>query len=82
VLGSGVILNGSTPIFDNINNKFITGTKTQALTIPENAVVIAGSRPIRSGPGKKQDLHLYCPVIIKYKDAKTSAATALEDILR
>jgi len=82
VLGSGVILTGSTPVFDTVNNRFITRTKTGPLTIPKNAVVIAGSRPIRSGAGKKEGLHLYCPVIIKYKDAKTSAATALEDLLR
>jgi len=82
VLGSGVILTGSTPVFDNINNRFITKTKTGPLTIPKNAVLVAGSRPIRSGPGKKEGLHLYCPVIVKYKDAKTSATTALEDLLR
>lgn len=82
VLGSGVILNGSTPIFDNVNNTFIKKTASTPLTIPENAVVIAGTRPITSGPGKKQGIQIYCPIIIKYKNAKTAEATALEKRLR
>ena len=80
VIGSGVILTKSTPVFDSVNNRFIK--KTKNLIIPQNAVVVSGSRPIKSGPGKKEGLHLYCPVIVKYRDAKTSSATALEDLLR
>ncbi len=82
VLASGVILNGSIPIFDSISGAFIKKTNTQALIIPENAVVVAGSRPMNSGLGKENNMHIYCPIIIKYKDAKTTAAIALEDILR
>lgn len=82
VIGSGVILTGSTPIFDNVNNRFIKKSKNIPLTIPKNAVVIAGSRPISSDPGKKEGLHVYCPIIIKYKDEKTSATVCLESILR
>ncbi|CAL7959291.1 2,3,4,5-tetrahydropyridine-2,6-dicarboxylate N-succinyltransferase [Gammaproteobacteria bacterium] len=82
VLGSGVVLNASTPVFDSIAGVFIKKTNTHPLIIPENAVVVAGSRPMNSGFGKENNMHIYCPIIIKYKDAKTSTATALEDMLR
>ncbi len=82
VLGSGVILNNSIPIFDSVTGTFIKKSDTEPLTIPENAVVVAGTRPITSGHGKKNSMHIYCPIIIKYKDVKTLATTALEDVLR
>jgi len=55
---------------------------TTPLTVPENAVVVAGSRPISSGFGREFSIHLYCPVIIKYRDSKTDNAIELEDLLR
>jgi len=82
VLGSGVILNGSIPVFDSVNDKFIKKTQAEPLIIPQNAVVVSGTRPITSGSGKKNNMHIYCPIIIKYRDAKTSATIALEDMLR
>lgn len=82
VIGTGVILNASTPVFDNTTGEFIKKTGEKTLTIPENAVVIAGSRPISSGKGKENGIHLYCPVIIKYRDSKTNSAITLEELLR
>lgn len=82
VIGTGVILNASTPVFDNTNGEFIKKTPDNSLTIPENAVVIAGSRPITSGKGKENGIHLYCPVIIKYRDERTNNAVTLEELLR
>jgi 2,3,4,5-tetrahydropyridine-2-carboxylate N-succinyltransferase len=52
------------------------------MVVPEGAVVVAGSRPISKGPGAEQGVHLYCPVIVKYRDAKTSGSITLEDLLR
>ena len=52
------------------------------IVVPEGAVVVAGSRPISKGPGADQGIHLYCPVIVKYRDAKTSGSITLEDMLR
>ncbi|MFA5405274.1 MAG: 2,3,4,5-tetrahydropyridine-2,6-dicarboxylate N-succinyltransferase [Ignavibacteria bacterium] len=82
VIGTGVILNASTPVFDNTTGEFIKKTTEKSLTIPENAVVIAGSRPITSGKGIEKGIHLYCPVIIKYRDDKTNSAVTLEELLR
>lgn len=82
VIGTGVIINGSTPVFDNTTREFLRKSESMPLRVPAGAVVVAGSRPVRNGPGKDQGIHLYCPVIIKYRDQKTSTATALEELLR
>jgi 2,3,4,5-tetrahydropyridine-2-carboxylate N-succinyltransferase len=54
----------------------------EPLVIPENAVVVAGSRAIQHGRGKELNLSLYTPVIVKYRDAKTDAKVRLEELLR
>lgn len=82
VIGTGVIINASTPVFDNTTGNFIKKEKDKSLEIPENAVVIAGSRPMSSGFGKEMGIHVYCPVIIKYRDDKTGKSITLEDLLR
>ncbi|MRS01732.1 2,3,4,5-tetrahydropyridine-2,6-dicarboxylate N-succinyltransferase [bacterium] len=82
VIGTGVILNGSTPLFDNTTGEFLRKHEDSPLKVPAGAVVVAGSRPVRNGPGKELGIHLYCPVIIKYRDLKTSSSTTLEDLLR
>ncbi len=82
VIGTGVIINGSTPLFDNTTGEFLRKDDDSSLKIPAGAVVVAGSRPLKNGPGKDLGIHLYCPVIIKYRDQKTSSSTTLEDLLR
>jgi 2,3,4,5-tetrahydropyridine-2-carboxylate N-succinyltransferase len=82
VLGTGTILNRSTPVYDLVRGLVYTADKHEPLIIPENAVVVAGSRAISRGPGKDWGLALYTPVIVKYRDAKTDAKLQLEDLLR
>ena len=82
VLGTGTILNRSTPVYDIVNSKILSATDDEPLVIPENAVVVAGSRAISHGRGKDWNLSLYTPVIVKYRDAKTDAKVQLEDLLR
>jgi len=82
VIGTGVILNASTPVYDNTTGEFIRKEEGKQLTIPEGAVVIAGSRPISSGKGSEAGVHIYCPVIIKYRDDRTDTAVTLEEVLR
>lgn len=82
VLGSGTILNRSTPVYDLVTGAVHTASGETPLVIPENAVVVAGSRAISQGPGKDWNLSLYTPVIVKYRDSKTEAKVQLEDILR
>jgi 2,3,4,5-tetrahydropyridine-2-carboxylate N-succinyltransferase len=82
VLGTGTILNRSTPIYDLVNGKVITSSDEQPLVVPEGAVVVAGSRHVTSGHGKDWGISLYTPVIVKYRDAKTDTKIQLEDLLR
>lgn len=82
VLGSGVILNRSTPVYDVARGQIHRATDDDPLVIPEDAVVVAGSRAITSGQGKNWGLSLYTPVIVKYRDSKTDTKIQLEDLLR
>lgn len=82
VLGSGTILNRSTPVYDIVRGEVYFATETDPLIIPEDAVVVAGSRPIQSGKGREWGLSLYTPIIVKYRDAKTDTKIQLEDLLR
>lgn len=82
VLGSGVILTGSTPVYDNTSGEYIRKADGSPLNIPPGAVVVAGSRPVTGGFGRDAGIHLYCPVIIKYRDAKTASSVTLEELLR
>jgi 2,3,4,5-tetrahydropyridine-2-carboxylate N-succinyltransferase len=82
VLGAGVILTRSTPVYDIVNETVHKADAEQPLVIPEGAVVVAGSRPITKGVGKKWELSLYTPVIVKYRDEKTDQRIQLEEFLR
>lgn len=82
VLGSGVILNASTPVYDLVHERILRSTETSPLEIPEGAVVVAGARAVTSAFGTANGLSVSTPLIVKYRDAKTDARTALEDALR
>ena len=82
VLGTGTILNRSTPVYDLVRNVVHRATDDAPLVIPEEAVVVAGSRAVTSGSGKDWGISLYTPVIIKYRDEKTDTKIQLEDLLR
>jgi 2,3,4,5-tetrahydropyridine-2-carboxylate N-succinyltransferase len=86
VLAAGTILTRGTPVFDLVNGKILRASDATPLIIPENAVVVPGSRAIAPGKGhelsQQWGLSLYAPVIVKYRDEKTDLSTALEDLLR
>jgi 2,3,4,5-tetrahydropyridine-2-carboxylate N-succinyltransferase len=82
VLGTGTILNRSTPVYDLVRGVVHRATEDEPLVIPEEAVVVAGSRAITSGVGKDWGISVYTPVIVKYRDEKTDAKIHLEDLLR
>jgi 2,3,4,5-tetrahydropyridine-2-carboxylate N-succinyltransferase len=82
VLGTGTILNRSTPVYDLVTGEVHSAGDDEPLVIPENAVVVAGARAIPHGRGKDWNLSLYTPVIVKYRDTKTDAKVQLEDLLR
>jgi 2,3,4,5-tetrahydropyridine-2-carboxylate N-succinyltransferase len=82
VLGTGTILNRSTPVYDIVRGKVYAATDSEPLIVPEEAVVVAGSRSISRGVGLDWGISLYTPVIVKYRDSKTDAKIRLEDLLR
>ena len=82
VLGSGVILNKSTALYDAVNGTYIRPDAEGRLVVPAGAVVVAGSRPVTKGPGAGAGIHIYTPVIVKYRDDKTDASVVREDLLR
>jgi 2,3,4,5-tetrahydropyridine-2-carboxylate N-succinyltransferase len=82
VLGSGVILTRSTPLYDVVRGEVYKSSADKPLTVPENAVVVPGSRAITKGKAAEWGLSLYTPVIVKYRDEKTDASIELEDLLR
>jgi 2,3,4,5-tetrahydropyridine-2-carboxylate N-succinyltransferase len=82
VLGTGTILNRSTPVYDLVRNQVYRATDETPLVIPEEAVLVAGARQVTSGPGKDWGISLYTPVIVKYRDQKTDTKIQLEDLLR
>jgi 2,3,4,5-tetrahydropyridine-2,6-dicarboxylate N-succinyltransferase len=82
VLGSGTILNRSTPVYDLVRGEVHRASGDDPLVIPEEAVVVAGSRAVTSGPGKDWGISLYTPVIVKYRDSGTETKIQLEDLLR
>ncbi|MFZ0519092.1 MAG: 2,3,4,5-tetrahydropyridine-2,6-dicarboxylate N-succinyltransferase [Acidobacteriaceae bacterium] len=82
VLGAGVILTRSTPVYDIVRGEILRASQDSPLVIPEDAVVVAGARAISRGKAADWGLSLYTPVIVKYRDEKTELSLELEDLLR
>jgi 2,3,4,5-tetrahydropyridine-2,6-dicarboxylate N-succinyltransferase len=82
VLAAGVILTRSTPLYDVVREQVYRSAAGEPLVVPENAVVVPGSRALTKGKGAEWGLSLYTPVIVKYRDAKTESSIELEDLLR
>ncbi|HEY0875750.1 MAG TPA: 2,3,4,5-tetrahydropyridine-2,6-dicarboxylate N-succinyltransferase [Vicinamibacterales bacterium] len=82
VLAAGTIITGSTPIYDLTRRTIIRPERDHPLIVPEGAVVVPGARPVESGAGKEWGLSVITPVIVKYRDERTDAKTALEEWIR
>lgn len=80
VIAPGTILSRGVPVYDCVNERILEVGEA----IPPYAVVVTGSRPASTNLKWANDLGLQmrCAMIIKYKDAKTSAALELESLLR
>jgi 2,3,4,5-tetrahydropyridine-2-carboxylate N-succinyltransferase len=82
VLAPGVLLTGGVPVFDTVNGVEYRKPADGPLVIPAGAVLVPGSRPAKGEFATSRGLSLYSPVIVKYRDEKTDAATSLEESLR
>ena len=74
VLGMGVYLGQSTPIFNRETGEISYGR------VPAGSVVVSGSLPRQTASG--QPYSLYAAVIVKRVDAQTRAKTSINDLLR
>ena len=81
VLASGTILTGSTPVYDLPNGRILDASGGQVI-IPEGAVVVPGTRPVTNDRGREWGLAVTTPIIVKYRDERTDARTALEEAIR
>jgi 2,3,4,5-tetrahydropyridine-2-carboxylate N-succinyltransferase len=82
VLGAGVILTGSTRVYDLVHGRELTGSAAAPLEVPPGAVLVPGTRPAREAWAAERGLALACALIVKYRDQRTDAKTALESALR
>ena len=82
VLASGVILTGSTPVYDLVKGEIYQRTADGPLEIPAGAVVVPGARAVTTERGRDWGLSFYAAIIVKYRDEKTDTAVRLEDYLR
>jgi len=82
VLAAGVVITGSTPVYDLPNGRIIRAEEGQPLVVPEGAVVVPGARAVTVGQGREWGLSLATPVIVKYRDDRTDTRTELEAWIR
>ena len=82
VIGAGVVLTGSTPIYDLPRRRILKPAPGEPTVAPEGAVVVPGARAVTAGPGPEWGLSLATPVIVKYRDERTDTRTELEAWIR
>jgi len=82
VIGAGVVLTGSTPVYDLVRGQIYRKTPDRPLEIPYGAVVVPGGRPMKGVFAEQHGLQVTTPMIVKYRDEKTDSGTALEEALR
>jgi 2,3,4,5-tetrahydropyridine-2-carboxylate N-succinyltransferase len=80
IIAPGVKLSKSIPVYDCVNERVLD----KGAPIPENAVVVPGSRPVGAHLtwAKENNLQLQCALIIKYRDEGSDSSVELEDFLR
>jgi 2,3,4,5-tetrahydropyridine-2,6-dicarboxylate N-succinyltransferase len=82
VIGAGVTLTGTSRLYDLVRERVLTGTPDAPLVVPPNAVVVPGARPLEAGFARDHGLSVTTAVLVKDRDAGTSARVALEAALR
>ena len=82
VIGAGVVLTGTSRLFDLVREREIEGTGERPLVVPPGAVVVPGSRPAMGPWAAARGLAIATALIVKDRDPGTDARVALEDALR
>jgi 2,3,4,5-tetrahydropyridine-2-carboxylate N-succinyltransferase len=74
VLGMGVYIGQSTPIYDRATGEISYGR------VPSGSVVVSGNLPKKAANGA--DYSMYAAIIVKRVDAQTRSKTSINDLLR
>ncbi|MFL5641797.1 MAG: 2,3,4,5-tetrahydropyridine-2,6-dicarboxylate N-succinyltransferase [Chloroflexota bacterium] len=82
VIGAGVTLTGTSRLYDLVRDRVIEGTPTEPLVVPAGAVVVPGARTVRGSFAEGHGLSVSVALLVKDRDAGTSARVALEEALR
>jgi 2,3,4,5-tetrahydropyridine-2-carboxylate N-succinyltransferase len=82
VLAPGTVLSAGTAVFDLVRDRVYRRNGDEPLEIPAGAVVVPGTRPVKSGSGIAAGIALYAPIVVKYRDERTDTAVKLEELLR
>ena len=82
VVAAGVILTGTSRLYDLVNERVIVGTLERPLVVPAGAVVVPGVRSVAGAFAKREGIALSAAVVVKYRDERTDARVALEEALR
>jgi 2,3,4,5-tetrahydropyridine-2-carboxylate N-succinyltransferase len=82
VLAAGVILTRGTRIYDLVRETVYSADASRPLEVPAGAVVVPGARAASGRWAIEHGIAIQTPVIVKYRDERTDAATALEEALR
>lgn len=82
VIGAGVILTGTSRLYDLVRGRVLEGSVEAPLAVPAGAVVVPGARSLAGTFAVDHGLSVLVALLVKDRDAGTSARVALEDALR
>lgn len=82
VIGAGVVLTGTSRLYDLVRDRVLYGTLEAPLAVPPGAVVVPGSRAVAGAFATGHGLSVAVALLVKDRDAGTDARVALEDALR
>lgn len=82
VIAAGVILTGTSRLYDLVHERVLVGTLERPLTVPAGAVVAPGVRHVTGAFAEREGIALSAAVVVKYRDERTDARVALEEALR
>lgn len=82
VIAAGVILTGTSRLYDMVRERVLVGTLERPLVVPAGAVVVPGVRNVAGAFAESNGLALSAAIVVKYRDERTDARVALEEALR
>jgi 2,3,4,5-tetrahydropyridine-2-carboxylate N-succinyltransferase len=82
VIAAGVTLTGTSRLYDLVRDRVLEGATGAPLAVPPGAVVVPGSRALDGALAIQHGLSVSVALLVKDRDAGTSARVALEDALR